>query len=71
MTDGSRVLAEPRIPGVERWRSHPHLAVEGAVLDGFGNVRHADLLRAGQIGDRAVDLEDAVACLRWRRLSRR
>jgi len=36
------------------------VSVEAPVLDGFEQVRGVDLLAAGQIGDGAGDLEDAV-----------
>jgi hypothetical protein len=35
----------------------PELAVEAAVLDGFGHVLDADGLDAGQVGDGARHLE--------------
>lgn len=36
-------------------------AVEGAVLDGFKEVRGFDAVGVGEVGDGAGDLEDAVA----------
>ena len=35
-------------------------AVEGAVLDGFGDVLDGDVRLAAEVGDGAGDLEDAV-----------
>src|ERR1039458_9128097 len=40
--------------------SGPIAAVEGAVLDGFGDVADGDVLCSGQVGDGARNLEDAV-----------
>jgi len=38
----------------------PIVAVERAVLDGFGDVAGGDILGAFQVGDGAGDLEDTV-----------
>ena len=40
--------------------STPHLPVQRAVLDRFAEVGGIDFLRAGEVGDGARDLEDAV-----------
>jgi DNA-binding XRE family transcriptional regulator len=40
--------------------SIPQLAVEGAVLDGFGDVVAGNVLHASQVGNGAGDLEDAI-----------
>src|ERR1035437_9318711 len=40
--------------------SGPVAAVEGAVLDGLGDVADGDVLGAGEVGDGAGYLEDAV-----------
>jgi len=40
--------------------SRPQLAVEGAVLNGFGDVVAGDFFGAGQVGDGAGDFQDAV-----------
>ena len=46
--------------GREARRSHPQVAVERAVLDGFGDMFRLNAFRGGQVGDRAGDLQDAV-----------
>src|SRR4051794_29789525 len=38
----------------------PELAVEGAILDGFGDMRHLDRVCAGEIGDGASHFEQTV-----------
>ena len=38
----------------------PVIPAQGAVLDGFGEVLGGDGVLAGQVGDGAGDLEDAV-----------
>jgi len=40
--------------------SAPDLAVQGAVLDGLGNVLGRDAFGAGQVGNRAGHLQNAV-----------
>ena len=40
--------------------SRPQLPVERAILNGFGYVVGGDLFRAGQIGNRARDLKNAI-----------
>src|ERR1019366_10569068 len=38
----------------------PVAAVQGAVLDGFGNVADGDVGLGGEVGDGAGDFEDAI-----------
>ena len=42
------------------WVSPPELAVEGSVLDGFGNMLEPHVFRLGQIGDGPSHLEHPV-----------
>ena len=46
--------------GRGQWALRPELPVQRAVLDRFGDVLAGDVLRAGQVGNRAGDLQDAV-----------
>ena len=46
--------------GVLTRRSAPNLAVEVAVLDGFGNVGDVDVFGLSEVGDGAGDFEDAI-----------
>jgi len=41
----------------------PELAVEGAVLEGLGEVFAGDFVCAREVGDRPFDLQNAVAGL--------
>jgi hypothetical protein len=53
------VVRVPAAPGKTR-ASRPQLPVEGAVLDGFGDVFAGDVFTPGKIGNRAGDFQDSI-----------
>ena len=45
---------------IEACNSMPKISVKRAILNGFQDVRRADFLASGEIGNRPGDLENAI-----------